>query len=35
MDTSTNELSMRWVYLSLALLAGAVTLTLFRGLGPV
>lgn len=34
MPTVTNELSMRWVFASLTLLALAVTLTLFRGMGP-
>jgi len=34
MRTAANELSMRWVFASLTLLAVAVTLTLFRGMGP-
>lgn len=34
MRTAANELSMRWVFASLTLLALAVTLTLFHGLVP-
>ena len=34
MQSVTNELSMRWVFLSMTVLAMAVTLTLFHGMGP-
>ena len=35
MHSSTDDLSMRWVYFTLALLGAAVVLTLSRGMAPV